>query len=131
MNRQAARRVEVPTAPPRPPRSRNHTLGGVTPIGVRLLVTVAAISFRSAVGVIEGSDPVLKNEYVIVTGHYDHVGQSGPFIYHGADDNASATAVIALAEAFKVSAAPTKRSPMFLPLRRDEPHLSPSAAGCQ
>ena len=30
---------------------------------------------RNVVGVIEGSDPVLKNEYVLVTGHYDHVGQ--------------------------------------------------------
>ena len=76
------------------------------------------IQTRNVVGVIEGSDPALKNEYVIVTGHYDHVGQSGPFIYHGADDNASATAaVIAIAEAFKANPTPPKRSLMFLDLR--------------
>ena|SRR5206468_9889016 len=37
LNRQAARPVRVPTAPPRPARSRNHTLGRVTPIGCRYL----------------------------------------------------------------------------------------------
>ena len=82
------------------------------------------IQTRNVVGVIEGSDPVLKNEYVIVTGHYDHVGQSGPFIYHGADDNASATAaVIALAEAFKANPEATKRSLMFLIFEAEEDGL--------
>jgi hypothetical protein len=81
------------------------------------------IQTRNVVGVIEGSDPALKDEYVLVTGHYDHVGQSGPFIYHGADDNASATAaVIALAEAFKAGA-PPKRSLMFLIFEAEEDGL--------
>ena len=38
---------------------------------------------------IEGSDPKLKDEVVIVTGHYDHTGQKAPFVFHGADDNAT------------------------------------------
>jgi Zn-dependent M28 family amino/carboxypeptidase len=61
---------------------------------------------------------------VLMTGHYDHVGQSGPFIYHGADDNASAVAaVIALAEAFKANPAPPKRSLMFLVFEAEEDGL--------
>src|SRR5262245_6732412 len=82
------------------------------------------IQTRNVVGVIEGSDPTLKDEYVLVTGHYDHVGQTGPFIYHGADDNASAVAaVIALAEAFKANPAPPKRSLMFLIFEAEEDGL--------
>ena len=82
------------------------------------------IQTRNVVGVIEGSDAKLKEEYVIVTGHYDHVGQSGPFIYHGADDNASAVAaVIALAEAFKANPEATKRSLMFLIFEAEEDGL--------
>ena len=68
------------------------------------------VQTRNVVGVIEGSDPKLKDEYVLVTGHYDHVGQKPPLVFHGADDNASATAaVIAIAEAFKTTPAEAQR----------------------
>jgi Peptidase family M28 len=81
------------------------------------------VQTRNVVGVLEGSDPKLKEEYVLVTGHYDHVGQKGPFIYHGADDNASAcAAVIAVAEAFRAAGAP-KRSLMFLIFEAEEDGL--------
>lgn len=90
----------------------------------RAIADRQVIQTRNVVGVIEGSDPALKDEYVLVTGHYDHVGQSGPFIYHGADDNASATAaVIAIAEAFKVNPAPPKRSLMFVVFEAEEDGL--------
>src|SRR5438477_298489 len=62
------------------------------------------------VGVIEGSDPVLKNEYVLIGAHMDHLGMGGPHsldasnrpaIHHGADDNASGAAgVLELARYF-------------------------------
>ncbi len=82
------------------------------------------VQTRNVVGVIEGSDPTLKNEFVLVTGHYDHVGQKDQFIYHGADDNASATAaVIAIAEAFKANPTPPKRSVMFLVFEAEEDGL--------
>ncbi len=82
------------------------------------------VQTRNVVGVIEGSDPKLKDEYVLVTGHYDHVGQTGPFIYHGADDNASAVAAaIAIAEAFKANPDPPKRSLMFLIFEAEEDGL--------
>src|SRR5262249_29375190 len=90
----------------------------------RAIADRLVIQTRNVVGVIEGSDPTLKAEYVLVTGHYDHVGQSGPFIYHGADDNASAcAAVIAIAEAFKANPAPPKRSLMFLVFEAEEDGL--------
>lgn len=51
----------------------------------------------NVVGILEGSDPVLKDEYIIMSAHYDHIGtrRSGAdMIYNGADDNASGTAVL-------------------------------------
>ncbi len=53
-------------------------------------------------GLIEGSDPVLKDEAVIYMAHYDHVGTDGDGgVFNGADDNASGTvALIEIAEAF-------------------------------
>src|SRR5262245_24772044 len=79
---------------------------------------------RNVVGVVEGSDPVLKNEYVLVTGHYDHVGQKDQFIYHGADDNASAcAAVIAMAEALTSTMERPKRSVMFVVFEAEEDGL--------
>jgi hypothetical protein len=82
------------------------------------------VQTRNVVGVLEGSDPRLKDEYVLVTGHYDHVGQKAPFIYHGADDNASAcAAVIAVAEAFRAGGVAPKRSVMFLIFEAEEDGL--------
>lgn len=97
--------------------------------GVRLQMHRAVterrtVQTRNVVGMIPGSDPKLKDEYVVVTGHYDHVGQKAPFIFHGADDNATAcAAVIAIAEAFKASPAPPKRSILFLVFEAEEDFL--------
>jgi hypothetical protein len=55
----------------------------------------------NVLGYIEGSDPVLKDEIVIVSAHYDHLGKRGNVIYHGADDDGSGTSgVINIARAF-------------------------------
>lgn len=43
---------------------------------------------------IEGSDPVLKDEYIVVGAHYDHVGVKNGEVYNGADDNASGSACL-------------------------------------
>lgn len=56
-------------------------------------------------GVVEGNDPALKNEYILVGAHYDHIGKAkavqGDVIANGANDNASGTtAVIEIAEYF-------------------------------
>ncbi|MBI1225011.1 MAG: M28 family peptidase [Bacteroidetes bacterium] len=55
----------------------------------------------NVLGYIEGSDPRLKNEVVIVSAHYDHLGKKGPAIYHGADDNGTGSStVMEIAQAF-------------------------------
>ena len=54
----------------------------------------------NVVGLIEGIDPVLKNETIILSAHHDHDGKSSKKIWHGADDNASGTVgIVALAQA--------------------------------
>ncbi len=51
-------------------------------------------TYKNVVGIISGNDPVLKDEYIIIGAHYDHLGVSNDQIYNGADDNASGTATI-------------------------------------
>jgi Zn-dependent M28 family amino/carboxypeptidase len=60
---------------------------------------------QNVAGILEGSDPQLKNEYVIFSAHYDHL-KTGPNgeIYHGADDDGSGTtAVLAIAHAMSLN----------------------------
>jgi Zn-dependent M28 family amino/carboxypeptidase len=73
----------------------------------------------NVVGIIEGSDPVLKNEHVLIDAHYDHLGIGLPAagstdsIYNGADDDASGTtAVIEIARLIKAGT-PPKRTLVF------------------
>lgn len=50
--------------------------------------------YCNLVALIEGSDPVLKDEYIVIGGHYDHLGVRNDEVYNGADDNASGTACV-------------------------------------
>ena len=55
----------------------------------------------NVMGYIEGSDPKLKDEVVVISAHYDHLGKRGNEVYNGADDNGSGTStVIEVARAF-------------------------------
>ena len=64
---------------------------------------------------VEGSDPVLKNEYIIFSGHADHIGTSGDKINAGADDDASGcAALLSMAEAFQSLEKKPLRSILFL-----------------
>ncbi len=77
---------------------------------------------QNVVGILEGSDPVLKNEYVAVGAHYDHVGMratsavpNGDKIFNGADDDGSGTvSVLAMAEALSHLPQRPKRSVLFI-----------------
>ena len=75
---------------------------------------------QNVVGVLEGSDTTLKNEYVALGAHYDHVGTgtpdaTGDKIYNGADDDGSGTVgVLAIAEAFARASQRPKRSILFV-----------------
>jgi Peptidase family M28/PA domain len=97
---------------------------GVTVDMKRPISSRRVVQTRNVVGVLPGSDPALAKEYVLITGHYDHVGREGEFIFRGADDNASATAaVIAIAEAFRANPTAPRRSLMFLVFEAEEDGL--------
>jgi hypothetical protein len=62
------------------------------------------VNSANAIGLIEGADPVLKNEYIIVTAHLDHMGIEDGKVMNGANDNASgSSAVLEIAEALAKS----------------------------
>jgi len=70
---------------------------------VRLVVELVPADIRAAnvVGVLPGTDPSVASEAIVLGAHWDHLGSSGGAVYHGADDNASGTAVVVgLARAF-------------------------------
>jgi hypothetical protein len=70
---------------------------------------------RNVAAYIEGSDPVLKNEVVVFSGHYDHIGASGNKINTGADDDASGcAALLSMAKAFQSLNKKPLRSVLFL-----------------
>ncbi|HLK65401.1 MAG TPA: M28 family peptidase [Bryobacteraceae bacterium] len=70
---------------------------------------------RNAVGLLEGSDPQLKAQTILLTAHHDHMGQTNGHTYYGADDNASGTAaVIRIAQAFVEGHVRPKRSILFM-----------------
>src|SRR5438067_1748818 len=75
------------------------------PLGVTASMTIhntlRTIESQNVMAKLEGSDPVLKDEYVVYTGHWDHFGKSSEGIFHGARDNASGTAsLIEIGRAF-------------------------------
>jgi Zn-dependent M28 family amino/carboxypeptidase len=77
-----------------------------------------SLSTQNIVAKLEGSDPKLKDEYVAIGAHYDHVGVgsgTGDQIYNGADDDGSGTTgVLAIARAFVDAGTPPKRSILFV-----------------
>ncbi|HEX6560183.1 MAG TPA: M20/M25/M40 family metallo-hydrolase, partial [Longimicrobiales bacterium] len=83
----------------------------------------------NVVAVLEGSDPELKNTYVVLSAHMDHVGVQAPdargdSIYNGADDDASGTsAVVEAAEAFAALSQRPLRSIVFLNVSGEEKGL--------
>ncbi len=90
--------------------------------------TLREINSSNVIGKLEGSDPALKNEYVIYTAHWDHLGRDpklpGDQIYNGALDNASGTAALMeIAEAFTKLRTPPKRSVLFLAVTAEEKGL--------
>jgi len=82
---------------------------------------------QNIVGYIEGTDPELKNEYIMYSAHYDHVGvgladEKGDSIYNGARDNAIGTVTV-LSMAENLAKYPTKRSALFVMFTAEEKGL--------
>ncbi len=93
-------RQQAETAPWKTP------LRAVHPASFRVALNRTVVPDRNVVGMIRGSDPALKHEAIIVSGHYDHNGATAEQLFAGADDNASgAIATIEIAEAYMQAAA--------------------------
>jgi hypothetical protein len=90
-------------------------------VSISVAEIVSTAYTQNVVAVLEGSDPKLKNEYVALGAHYDHVGTNpnapagSDNIFNGADDDGSGTtALLAIAEAFAKSPKKPKRSIIFI-----------------
>jgi hypothetical protein len=86
------------------------------------------VVLRNVAGVIHGSDPALKDTYVLVTAHYDHIGTKpdgeGDRIFNGANDNASGTAsILEIANALNRLAVKPRRSIVFIAFFGEEEGL--------
>jgi Zn-dependent M28 family amino/carboxypeptidase len=102
------------------------------PLGVTASMAVAntlrTIDSRNVVAKLEGSDPALKDEYVVYSAHWDHLGVGAPVngdtIYNGALDNATGVAtVLEIAKALKQVQPQPKRSVLFLMVTAEEKGL--------
>jgi len=108
------------------------------PLKGNLLLTTdvvrSEVAAYNVAGMIEGSDPVLKKEVIIIGAHYDHLGRGGEDsgslaptsgeIHHGADDNASGTAgVLELARLFTAQEPKPKHTIIFLAFGGEEEGL--------
>ena len=108
-----------------------ETARGLTPItlpGARVELHTAVdrhiVPDRNVVALVEGSDPKLKDEWVIISAHFDHNGADATQIFNGADDNGSGTvALIEIAEAYALAAKEgrrPKRSVLFAAWNSEE-----------
>jgi Zn-dependent M28 family amino/carboxypeptidase len=102
------------------------------PLGVNASVTlknkIQTIESRNVIGKLMGSDSKLKNEYIVYTAHWDHLGvvpdTNGDKIYHGAVDNATGVGgLIEIARAYSRLAKPPRRSILFISVTGEEQGL--------
>ena len=78
----------------------------------------------NVVGILEGSDPKLRDEYVVIGCHLDHLGKVGSTIYPGADDDGSGSAgLMAISRAFARNGKTPKRSVLFVAFCGEEKGL--------
>ena len=103
------------------------------PMGIRATITIRNkyrnVDSKNVMGVLEGSDPALKDQYVIYTAHWDHLGnvpdvKGDDKIFNGAYDNATGTAgLFELTDAFASLPNPPRRSVLFLAVTAEEQGL--------
>jgi hypothetical protein len=99
------------------------TLSGVVPADI-----IVDGRPPNVIAMIEGSDPVLRNEFVVLSAHFDHVGIGNPLdgdsIYNGADDNGSGTvALLEVANAISQMPEAPRRSVAFVHISGEEKGL--------
>jgi Zn-dependent M28 family amino/carboxypeptidase len=98
------------------------------PLGTTASMTIAnklrTINSRNVIAKLEGSDPKLKDEYVVYTAHWDHFGKTADGIFHGAeDDGLGCAALIEMGRAFTKLSPPARRSILFLAVTAEEQGL--------
>ena len=96
----------------------------VLPCSLLMLLDKGVRKYESAnvLGIVRGSDPALKNEYVMVSAHFDHLGEHDGQVYFGADDNGSGSStVLEIAEA--MAEASPRRSVVFMFMTGEEKGL--------
>jgi hypothetical protein len=95
-----------------------------TGVGISTSVQRTIVPDRNVVGLVEGADPKLRDEIVIVCAHYDHDGVNGENVLNGADDDGSGTVgVMEIAEAYALAAGKgqrPKRSVLFAAWNSEE-----------
>jgi hypothetical protein len=97
-------------------------------VAIHIVSRHSEVESPNIAAILPGSDPQLKNEYVVFTAHADHLGIGDPWngddIYNGAADNASGTAaLIEIARAFSQQPKPPRRSLLFLAVAGEEEGL--------
>lgn len=86
------------------------------------------VGVPNVVGLLEGSDPKMKDEVVAIGAHLDHLGKQGDTIWYGADDDGSgSTALLCVAKAFSLNPVRPKRSVLFMAFCGEEMGLLGSA----
>jgi len=98
------------------------------PLGATASMTITnklrTINSRNVIAKLEGSDPKLKDEYVVYTAHWDHFGKNADGIFHGAeDDGLGCAALIEMGRAFTKLPSPPRRSILFLAVTAEEQGL--------
>jgi Zn-dependent M28 family amino/carboxypeptidase len=98
------------------------------PLGITAAMTIEnklrTINSKNVIAKLEGSDPDVKDEYVIYTAHWDHFGKGPEGIFHGAEDDAlGCSALIEIGRAFTKLPAPPRRSILFLAVTAEEQGL--------
>jgi len=124
---------------------KNFRKAGVKPFGTSYIQEFSAkirvkkgvtdtpiVKTQNVIGFIEGNDPLLKHEYIVLGAHYDHLGMGGPSskkpdtvgVHLGADDNASGTAaLLEIAEKLQANSKDLKRSILFIAFGAEEQGL--------
>jgi len=106
------------------PLSMNLAIKAIVEVNARYEENAKTMN---VVGMIEGSDPKLKNEFVIIGAHLDHVGSQAGLLFPGANDNASGSAgVLEIAKAFVNGGLQPKRSVVFVLFASEEQGLNGS-----
>lgn len=106
-------------------KGKPHSFELTTSVTINTMSEMDEAVGKNVLGYIEGSD--LKDELIVITAHYDHLGKQGSLIYNGADDDGSGTVgLIEIAEAFTLAKAAghgPRRSVLIMPVSGEEKGL--------